>query len=285
MKKLLVILLGCCLTTLALAQGSQDVYNQARQTEKKEDNTQQIATVVSAAMLAICAATQGSAQWACMMGVSAGMQALQSGGASNGSGYTAGQAFNLDFGNQNNGVAGADSERREELRRGGGLTAGQRRQIEKNLADLATQGYGFDQSTQEVVGPNVRVPVGALGSAGAMSQFLSPDQVAAGTKALEEVQKIADEYSVVAMPTEEGGGGGGAGGGKKAGSGYQPFNMDDYRNKLLAKLNGSPQDAAGKTRNIAGAVDGERIGVAGDNIFAMINRRYEAKSRANYFLP
>ena len=80
--------------------------------------------------------------------------------------------------------------------------------------------------------------------------------------------------------------GGGGGGRRRRGSGSgddDDYGGVDYKSALLARLNNKKGVPKGLSRTIAGT--SERIGVAGDNIFDMIRRRYQAKKRVRYFLP
>ena len=75
--------------------------------------------------------------------------------------------------------------------------------------------------------------------------------------------------------------GSGSGGKKGADGSGAPVTKDyDDGPSLSDELN-RRSSVAGMTRSLAS----DRIGVSGDNIFEMLSRRYQKKSRANAFLP
>ena len=90
--------------------------------------------------------------------------------------------------------------------------------------------------------------------------------------------KDAEAYKVSSMGLDSSGGGGGGGGGASFTPYESKFDMSKYLKGLNKKR--GPASVVGKTKIVAG----EPIGVAGDNIFKMIQRRYEAKTRTNSFL-
>ncbi|MES2769434.1 MAG: hypothetical protein V4596_09840 [Bdellovibrionota bacterium] len=143
--------------------------------------------------------------------------------------------------------------------------------INGNLENLANQGYTYDANTNSVNTPNGSVSSSSLGSdAGLKSLGLSDAEIrdarALAADALKEASKYAD------MGGDFGGGGGRK---TKAGPGYgsddKAFDMNKYLAGLMNK---------GDARGVAGLekkYGSDQIGVAQDNIFNMIHRRYEAK--------
>ena len=105
---------------------------------------------------------------------------------------------------------------------------------------------------------------------------LSPDQQAAIAA---EKDKLMTQFHVSGVGTE---GGGGGGGGKVAkGNGG-----DDLAGLLdgLGKGSGGSRDPA-SVAGLSKMFNGDSIGVAGDNIFKKVSRRYQAKIQQKKFLP
>ncbi len=145
--------------------------------------------------------------------------------------------------------------------------------INGNLENLANQGYTYDAATNSVNTPsNGSVSSSALGSdAGLKSLGLSDAEIkdarALAADALKEASKYADM-----------GGDFGVGGGRKtkAGPGYGSDDKAFDMNKYLAGLMNKKGDARG-VAGLEKKYGSDQIGVAQDNIFNMIHRRYEAK--------
>jgi hypothetical protein len=121
---------------------------------------------------------------------------------------------------------------------------------------------------------NVSKMQAALGGGGSNgSGFNTGD--AALDKALAKAKKdVESKYGVSSVDVEDGGGAFGGGGG--GGSGGNPF-ADFFKDKD-SNQSGS---VSGLNRQLA---SGESIGVQGDDLFGMVRRRYETKSRTGSFL-
>lgn len=145
--------------------------------------------------------------------------------------------------------------------------------INTNLGNLNDRGYSYDAATNSVNTPTGSISASSLSSPSGLkglgmsdADISKMDEIA--KQALKEGQKLADGLDF----------GGGFGGGKKAkgGPGYdsdgQAFDMNKYLASLMNKKTGD--------RGVAGLekkYGTDHIGVAQDNIFTMIKRRYEAK--------
>lgn len=144
-----------------------------------------------------------------------------------------------------------------------------------NMADIATgkitTADGKTYSASDFSSP------ASMAAAG-----FSPDQIAQAMEVSGKVEKKALEKVKLGAMTasngyDEGGGGGGAGG--SSGKGHSSSDGDGAGSGLGA-LARSPAQVAGMTKNF----NGEPIGVAGDSIFDMMNRRYQVKEKQNAFL-
>ena len=185
------------------------------------------------------------------------------------------------FEDSDSGTSGLGSEKKKRDRGGSGLTPGQQRDLETAQDILAQNGFSLDGNGTLTGSDGSSIPSSAFGNPGGLGNFgLSQDDVENAKKA----KAIADG-AVNKFKSQSGdAGGGGGGGGAKAAK----FEIPEFDPSLFAlpKPKAAPKKKfgsqyAGYSRSLAG----ERIGVAGDNIFKMVDRRYKAKVRANYFLP
>jgi hypothetical protein len=110
-------------------------------------------------------------------------------------------------------------------------------------------------------------PNRALGS-------LTPEQQAMIDKAKKEA---ASKFHVASVELENSGGGGGWG--KSSGANKEGFDLASLMKGLDGKTEREPS-AAGLQKNIGG----EPIGVAADNIFLQVSRRYQQKIQAQIFI-
>lgn len=131
------------------------------------------------------------------------------------------------------------------------------------------------------------VPTSALGSAAAMSAAgFSDAQIESANTALEKAKQAAEpKLKALARLIEDGGGGGAAGarrGAVPSGEGssgvYDPFKglfgSDKTRKSAKEPV------VSGMSKRLGS----DNIGVAGDNIFEMVTRRYQARDKAASFL-
>lgn len=143
---------------------------------------------------------------------------------------------------------------------------------------LAKLGYSLSPDATQLTTPDGKtVSTAGLGSmSGAMAAgFSAGDASAALAKVAETQGKIASKFKV--GPLEgggEGGGGSGFGGSGRGADSNVVYNMGAFGRRRPAAAN-----VSGMTKNFGG----ERIGVAGDDIFQMITRRYRSQDQANGF--
>jgi hypothetical protein len=256
----------------------------------------------------ICPSIYGS--WACPLAAMAGVAAMMMGNASGGSG-SAGSAMSAydpaaynyggntapvvdQWGNVitnpdgSNGTGGQNIATNTGT--GGVLPDGTTsqtiaRDVAKLQSDLAKSGAiisadGKTMTTKD--GRTFDLSKGADGSMeGLMAMGLSAAEAQKAMDASGKYGKAANaKYS--AMIAKMGGADGGGGGGGRApagdgggGGAYGGFKWGDPRNKARAKAK-----VAGLTRKLGD----DTIGVAGDDIFEMVTRRYKARDQNGNFL-
>lgn len=149
--------------------------------------------------------------------------------------------------------------------------------VNSQLASLAKDGYTYDSKTNSVNTPNGNVPASALGSAEGLKSLGMTDADLNKLEKIQdavrqELQKKSGKYA--GSDSFDGAGGGGSS--SKPGPGYDDKDKRFDMNAYLAGL--SKKDGA--NRGVAGLekkYGSDQIGVAGDDIFKMIHRRYQAK--------
>lgn len=152
---------------------------------------------------------------------------------------------------------------------------------------LAKAGYKLSADGKSVTGPNgKKTPTSAFSSPEAMQAAgFGMDDISAMNATMAGLdKKISDKLRAVQMSAEgSGGGGGGLGGGYGSGGGGGDGSG-------LGR-GGFPWDKEGKGKGDGRGVAGmmkklgdDNIGVAADNIFEMVQRRYKARDEANNFL-
>lgn len=145
-----------------------------------------------------------------------------------------------------------------------------------NMADFSsgkiTTADGKTYSAQDFSSP------AAMAAAG-----FSPDQIAQAMGVSDKVNKKVEEKLKLGAMTAANGyddGGSGGGGGSTAVSGAGGDGGGAGGSGGLGALARGPAQVAGMSKNF----NGEPIGVAGDSIFAMMNRRYQVKEKQNSFI-
>lgn len=140
-------------------------------------------------------------------------------------------------------------------------------------------------------GQSVKLPNGKTISSSAMSSAegmrnagFSNADIASAESALSDLQKnAASMQSKVAALTNDVGGGGGGGSlgsrGSDGGSGYGSGDASLY-GKLGLKGNANKSNVSGMSKKFGN----DNIGVAGDDIFEMVSRRYQSKDKVDTFL-
>ena len=161
--------------------------------------------------------------------------------------------------------------------------------LQKIQSSLSSAGVKIDPATG-----NITMPNGSTVSASA-----SPDSLKGlpGFDPLQVDSTLADEKRMEAsLLAKAGAGGAGAfsgyqsgGGGSRGGANAVNPNAsnDDAMAKYLAGLNGKNRKPGSIKQGVAGLsrkLGSESIGVKGDNIFEMVNRRYQAQDKQNAFL-
>ncbi len=154
-------------------------------------------------------------------------------------------------------------------------------QARKILNDLKGLGYEVDMDKEILHTPDGAMPFSAFSDAAS-----AMEQLGATAEEIDEFMQSVAGLSVdsgpgvVAMDVD-----GGAGGGARFDR--QPSSLDDsdplgdYLRSLMAPSSKSKAEmVAGKSRMLGG----EPIGVAADNIFDMVHRRYQQKAKQGLFI-
>lgn len=151
--------------------------------------------------------------------------------------------------------------------------------LARNLDNLKSQGYKLNEDGS-VTDPKGKTYPAGFGSVADLKSS------GADGKGLAFVKNLQDEYNkkfkdAMANVSSMGfnNAGGGAGGG---GSSYQADNSDPFADflKKMKNKNRAPTSVAGMKK----VINGDAIGVAQDNIFDMIHRRYKKKKESGFFL-
>ncbi len=140
------------------------------------------------------------------------------------------------------------------------------------LNSLNSQGYSYNPKTGMVNTPSGSYPAAdfANGQTMANAGLIPQSQVAAVNKT---IKGILDKYKVDSMAIKGGGGGGSSG---------AQVQFYDPNAGLFARKNTKPKaQTAGLTRQLS---NGELIGAANDDIFAMIHRQYVKENKAGEFI-
>lgn len=152
------------------------------------------------------------------------------------------------------------------------------RDVNDNLNNLGNRGYSYNPSTNSVTTPdNGSIPAATLTSPSGLSSLgLSEPEIAniqnVAKKALDDAKKTASKFAGSSDFDTAGGGGSKIKPGPGYGSDENGFDMNKYLAGLMKKDNGA-RGVAGLEKKLGS----DSIGVAQDNIFNMIHRRYEAK--------
>ncbi len=141
------------------------------------------------------------------------------------------------------------------------------------LNALNNQGYSFNPNTGMVTTPNGTYPSGAFANGQTMANagIIPQSEVPTVDKTL---KGLLDKYTVSAMAIK--GGGGGGGGNNTQVQFYNPNAGLFGKRRVTASA-----QTAGLTRQLA---NGEVIGSATDDIFAMIHRQYMKQTKLGEFI-
>lgn len=155
-------------------------------------------------------------------------------------------------------------------------------EMSKGFNALSKVGAKLDPKTGKVTFPNgTTLGADQLGNPNAMSQAgVTPTQMKNIQMQLSDLEKAALAKAGAAATAENGFEGGGGGGSATT------VASDDANG--MGGLGGAGKDRDPAAASVAGMTknfNGELIGVAGDDIFQMMARRYRQKSKEDSFLP
>ncbi|MCB0357060.1 MAG: hypothetical protein KDD40_08640, partial [Bdellovibrionales bacterium] len=150
----------------------------------------------------------------------------------------------------------------------------------KDLANkIKNSGYTIDPAGQQIIAPDgTTTPVSAINDMINTGSGLSASEFALVKDTLEKAkEKINADYQVASM-------GFSSAGGSSSGSSYKFDSLDTNSalSNYLKNLNRNRKPAA--VAGMKRMVNGEPIGVAGDDIFQMVHRRYQHKRTSNIFI-
>jgi hypothetical protein len=164
----------------------------------------------------------------------------------------------------------------------GGSTVGQIMSDYKKLANnLKAAGVSISPDGKTVNLPGGKtVPTSSFGSDSAMKSAGISDADLSAARSLATKTQSQLTAKLVSKMDADGAGGGGGGGYGSGGSGR------DGKGNFDLKMPGMnvKKDRGANVSGMSKALGNDRIGVAGDNIFEMINRRYKSRDDANAFL-
>jgi hypothetical protein len=151
---------------------------------------------------------------------------------------------------------------------------------------MAANGIAVSADGQTLTMPNgSTVPTSSLGSAsGAAAAGLSGADIAAGQNALAQGQALVNSKIASGALSAEGGGGGG---GKGSGSGGDDGSGGGAGGAGMAGnpfANKNGKNGKASVSGMSKKLGNDNIGVAGDDIFEMITRRYQDRDKHNNFL-
>lgn len=222
-----------------------------------------------------CSAQMCSCCPSALMQIMQGLMGLAQGGA------------NKDTGDQQAGVADITSA-------GGGGTGDTSASTTTSVAQSLDQVASFGQGKKVVDGlkaygvtykngtftmPNGgTISAGDVGSQSAMEAAgVTPAEFAKNNQRIADLEK---KLSAELTKPSSGSGYSDSGGGSGSSSSHSS-DSELTASRAPAKVKDAPVSVAGMSRNF----NGDMVGVAGDNLFVMMNRRYQQKSRDEGFLP
>lgn len=163
------------------------------------------------------------------------------------------------------------------------------REMEKMLNDsketikaLEAKGFKYDAKDNSISGPRGKVAAASMGSAAGMkSAGFSDKEIAAAMKTNAIAMKKADEKlkALSALLDQETGGGGGSS--RSVGS---DSSSDKSFNPLLFRPGTKRANEKPTVAGLSKQYGNDQIGVASDNLFKMIERRYSAQRQRGFFM-
>lgn len=162
--------------------------------------------------------------------------------------------------------------------------------LNSDLKALAKEGFSYDPATGNIKTPKGSINPASLGSdAGMAAAGVSPEMLDKIKKELNNAN-IAGQKVIERLKAQGIGADGDGGGGEAIADLGPEGNPRDPRfdpNKYLAAMMAKKNNANAAARGVAGLSrqmgDGV-IGVAGDNLFEMVKRRYESKRKEGIFI-
>lgn len=150
-----------------------------------------------------------------------------------------------------------------------------RNDIDRNFPNLEKEGFTLDMENNKVNGPNGKsMPFNSLTPENLLAEgLLDPED-------MDEINKMMEEHKHrVASIGLAGGGGAGGGGASRRPTTYEYY--DPFAQMGMGDKN-KPRDpkASGLSRQLGNT----HVGIASDNIFEMIHRRYESKVAEGIFV-
>lgn len=154
--------------------------------------------------------------------------------------------------------------------------------LAKKASDVLAKAkaLGINASNGKVTLPNGNtLDASALSSPGALANAtgLTEDQARLALGEINSKSKQYADLSKYKLSFTGGGGAGGAGGGGSVSSGDPSFNLQG--------MFGQRKPAQAKVAGLEKVVGGSTVGVATDNIFQMVQRRYTEKKKESFFAP
>lgn len=277
MKKIILLIF-----IISLSVNAQNI-----NTTAKKSSSQLTATIVANGVMAgvlwkVCGP---HTSWACVMAAMTVSQAASQIGAKRGSDSTA----NLSqcYGMYCSGDSGSGDPGALDGAAGGALESTYLTQTQQKLNDLqgklAAKGYVYDSSTNKVNTPDGKSadPSAYNSAAGMKAAGMTDAQIAEALEALAATNKAGDnEFKRLSkLFGAEGGGGGAAFKKTKYAEGI------DLNSLLDKQLKGTRGIASTGVEGLQKNMGNDSIGVAGDNIFKMIHRRYENQRQKGEFVP
>lgn len=274
-------------TAVAAANSGKGITDNAKKTKDSNKAGQMINTIVGAANIAVGTACVSACPEGCdcAMGAMFLMMGMQNMAQAGSQGKTAGQAGGT-YGLTDTGLgtSGYDPDAvlqtDPEVKKGLDF-------VESMNSGKPINGFTYDPKTQTIttadgktVKPSDVSSPGAMASAGLSQSAI--DSISAMEKKFEDkAKKKVDKLLNVAVNGEEAGGGGsgaGASGSSSSSGSASAYGSGAHGSGL--GIDRDPAQVAGMQKNY----NGEPIGVAGDSIFKMMNRRYKTKENQNTFL-
>lgn len=144
-------------------------------------------------------------------------------------------------------------------------------EIKKNIKDLENKGYKVNPDGS-VTSPNGST-LSSMTPSGMKKAGMTPDQIDAAVDIMEQAKKKRESLLSQLNEYDEEYSGGGGSGGKNGYDGQSADNASSrFGNNRMPSNSNEPSIAGLSVKH-----GGDQIGVAGDNLFKMVHRKYEEK--------